>query len=94
MAATGKIEPPRDLLEDLDEVLGDESVPAADVPALLSRFAPKWCPYRDELVSNFGPEPALTCELAELAARGSCDVTDTDGSSGCRPVIGVAFGAQ
>lgn len=49
MAATGEIEPPRDLLEDLDEVLGDESVPAADVPALLSRLAPRWHPYWDEL---------------------------------------------
>lgn len=36
----------RDLLEDLDEVLGDEAVRAADVPALLSRLAPEWVPYR------------------------------------------------
>lgn len=37
---------PRDLLEDLDEVLGDEPVPAADVPPLLARLAPGWVPYR------------------------------------------------
>jgi S-DNA-T family DNA segregation ATPase FtsK/SpoIIIE len=36
----------RDLLEDLDAVLGSDPVPAADVPALLARYAPKWAPYR------------------------------------------------
>lgn len=36
----------RDLLEDLDEVLNNEPVRAADVPALLSRLAPEWVPYR------------------------------------------------
>lgn len=36
----------RDLLEDLDEVLGDHVVPVADIPALLSRLAPEWVPYR------------------------------------------------
>ncbi|WP_199430836.1 cell division protein FtsK [Qaidamihabitans albus] len=36
----------RDLLADLDAVLGTEPVPAADVPALLSRHAPEWAPYR------------------------------------------------
>jgi len=36
----------RDLLEDLDEVLGDEPISAADVPALLARLAPRWAPYR------------------------------------------------
>jgi S-DNA-T family DNA segregation ATPase FtsK/SpoIIIE len=52
----------RDLLEDLDEVLGDAPVPAADVPALLSRLAPGWVPYRRmtgkllriELASEYG----------------------------------------
>lgn len=38
--------PPRDLLEDLAEVLGDDPVPAADVPALLRDYAPAWPPYR------------------------------------------------
>src|SRR6476660_8029048 len=36
----------RDLLEDLDEVLGDATVPVADIPALLSRLAPDWAQYR------------------------------------------------
>ncbi|MFI6680150.1 cell division protein FtsK [Kribbella sp. NPDC050470] len=36
----------RDLLADLDEVLGDEPVPSADVPALLKRLAPTWSPYQ------------------------------------------------
>jgi S-DNA-T family DNA segregation ATPase FtsK/SpoIIIE len=40
------IEPPRDLLADLAEVLGDEPVPAADLPALLRDYAPGWAPYR------------------------------------------------
>jgi DNA segregation ATPase FtsK/SpoIIIE, S-DNA-T family len=38
--------PKRDLLEDLEAVLGEETVPAADVPALLARHAPGWAPYR------------------------------------------------
>lgn len=38
--------PPRDLLEDLAEVLGGEPVPAADVPALLRGHAPDWAPYK------------------------------------------------
>ncbi|MEQ4209896.1 cell division protein FtsK [Actinopolymorpha sp. B9G3] len=36
----------RDLLDDLAAVLGDEPVPAADVPALLAKHAPGWMPYR------------------------------------------------
>lgn len=36
----------RDLLEDLAEVLGEEPVPVADVPALLRDHAPGWAPYR------------------------------------------------
>jgi hypothetical protein len=40
------VEAARDLLEDLDEVLGDEPVPAAKVPALLARHAPSWAPYK------------------------------------------------
>lgn len=38
--------PQRDLLEDLEAALGEETVPAADVPALLARHAPGWAPYR------------------------------------------------
>jgi hypothetical protein len=49
----------RDLLADLDAVLGGEPVPAADVPALLRDLAPDWAPYarmsgkslRDQLAS-------------------------------------------
>lgn len=36
----------RDLLEDLDVVLGAEAVPSADVPALLRELAPQWAGYR------------------------------------------------
>jgi S-DNA-T family DNA segregation ATPase FtsK/SpoIIIE len=36
----------RDLLADLDAVLGERPVPAADVPALLARLAPGWAAYR------------------------------------------------
>jgi S-DNA-T family DNA segregation ATPase FtsK/SpoIIIE len=36
----------RDLLADLDEVLGAEPVAIADVPALLKRLAPTWTPYQ------------------------------------------------
>ncbi len=36
----------RDLLEDLDAVLGDVAVPAANVPPLLAAHAPDWAPYR------------------------------------------------
>jgi S-DNA-T family DNA segregation ATPase FtsK/SpoIIIE len=36
----------RDLLADLGSVLGNERVPAADVPALLRDLAPNWLPYR------------------------------------------------
>jgi S-DNA-T family DNA segregation ATPase FtsK/SpoIIIE len=36
----------RDLLDDLDAVLGAQPVPVADVPALLARHAPDWTPYR------------------------------------------------
>jgi DNA segregation ATPase FtsK/SpoIIIE, S-DNA-T family len=36
----------RDLLDDLDEVLGAERVKLADLPALLRDLAPTWAPYR------------------------------------------------
>lgn len=36
----------RDLLRDLDEVLGVDLVPSADVPALLRDLAPEWAPYQ------------------------------------------------
>ena len=36
----------RDLLADLDEVLGEDRVRLADLPALLRDLAPTWGPYR------------------------------------------------
>ncbi len=36
----------RDLLDDLDAVLGHDPRPIADVPALLKRHAPTWTPYQ------------------------------------------------
>jgi S-DNA-T family DNA segregation ATPase FtsK/SpoIIIE len=61
-------EPPRDLLADLGAVLGDEPVPAADVPALLARHAPRWAPYRtltgkalrEQLAAEYGVKVAST----------------------------------
>ena len=41
------VETSRDLLVDLDAVLGDEPMRSADVPALLVRHAPRWLPYRE-----------------------------------------------
>jgi DNA segregation ATPase FtsK/SpoIIIE, S-DNA-T family len=58
-----QVEIARDLLSDLDTVLGNESVPAADVPALLSRLAPHWAPYK-ALTGK-----ALRAELAELGVK-------------------------
>ncbi|GEL20749.1 cell division protein FtsK [Pseudonocardia asaccharolytica] len=43
---TAPVPTERDLLEDLDAVLGDQPVPIADVPALLAAYAPGWAPYR------------------------------------------------
>jgi DNA segregation ATPase FtsK/SpoIIIE, S-DNA-T family len=45
-APVRQIEAARDLLEDLDAVLGADPVPAADVPALLKRHAPTWAAYQ------------------------------------------------
>lgn len=45
-AARPAIEAPRDLLDDLDEVLDAERVKLADLPALLRDLAPLWLPYR------------------------------------------------
>ncbi|HWC83588.1 MAG TPA: hypothetical protein VG756_26835 [Pseudonocardiaceae bacterium] len=44
---TRQIATTRDLLEDLDAVLGTEPVGVADVPALLRELAPDWGPYRE-----------------------------------------------
>jgi S-DNA-T family DNA segregation ATPase FtsK/SpoIIIE len=61
-ASAPVLEASRDLLEDLDEVLGNEPVPAAKVPALLAHLAPDWSPYqrltgkglRDRLAREYG----------------------------------------
>jgi DNA segregation ATPase FtsK/SpoIIIE, S-DNA-T family len=55
--------PPRDLLEDLAAVLGDQTIPAADLPALLSKLAPYWLPYRGLT------GVALREQLADLGVR-------------------------
>ena len=51
VAALGPAEPPpvvvRDLLTDLDQVLGGERVPAGDVPARLRALVPDYRPYRE-----------------------------------------------
>ncbi|MCA1677382.1 MAG: cell division protein FtsK, partial [Actinobacteria bacterium] len=48
---------------DLDEVLGTEPVPTADIPPLLARLAPRWAPYRG-LTGK-----ALRDQLAELGVK-------------------------
>ena len=47
--AAGQDAPPRDLLDDLIEVIGgvQEPVPTGDIPALLRDLAPDWPGYRD-----------------------------------------------
>lgn len=55
-------DPGRDLLEDLDRVLGAEPVPLDDVPALLSQLAPEWGPYQGMTGSS------LRAELDRLGA--------------------------
>ncbi|MDQ3151434.1 MAG: cell division protein FtsK, partial [Actinomycetota bacterium] len=87
-----QIEAPRDLLEDLDEVLGTEPVPSADVPALLARLAPTWAPYqamtgkalRDQLTEHGIKVPSTGNRFpldpvtvrAALAARSTTDLDD------------------
>lgn len=63
----------RDLLEDLDEVLGQERVRLADLPALLRDLAPGWRPYRKltrlklrEMLSNEGVRTTNTDNILRL----------------------------
>lgn len=44
----------RDLLEDLDEVTGDERVKLRDAVGLLRALAPVWAPYRDMTAKRLG----------------------------------------
>ncbi|MCA1676155.1 MAG: hypothetical protein LC799_29595, partial [Actinobacteria bacterium] len=53
----------RDLLADVDEVLGADPVPTAEVAALLKRLAPHWAPYRG-LTGK-----ALCAQLAALGVK-------------------------
>jgi len=62
-ARAPQIQTARDLLEDLDEVLGADPVPSADVPALLARLAPQWAPY--QVLSG----KALRDQLTELGIK-------------------------
>jgi S-DNA-T family DNA segregation ATPase FtsK/SpoIIIE len=58
----------RDLLADLDEVLGAERVRLADVPALLRERWPQWAPYRQ----------LKGTQLRRLLADAGVRVTNTD----------------
>jgi S-DNA-T family DNA segregation ATPase FtsK/SpoIIIE len=58
-----QVEAARHLLEDVAAVLGEEPVPAADLPALLAKLAPRWLPYK-KLTGK-----ALVAELAELGVK-------------------------
>ena len=89
-----QIEAPRDLLDDLDAVLGTDPVPAADVPALLKRHAPTWPLYqrmtgkslRDQLatlgvkVASTGNRwPVEPVTVREaIAQRATADLDDVD----------------
>jgi DNA segregation ATPase FtsK/SpoIIIE, S-DNA-T family len=83
----------RDLLEDLEAVLGNDAVHAADVPALLAKHAPGWAPYRrltgkalrEVLATEHGirvpstgnPVDPVTVREA-LAKRATADLDDED----------------
>ena len=43
---SGAVDEARDLLDDLDQVLGTEKIGTADIPALLRDLAPSWVPYQ------------------------------------------------
>ena len=93
-APARQIETSRDLLEDLDAVLGTDPVPAADVPALLKRHASGWLPYQRmtgkqlrEQLAGLGVKVASTgnrwpvdpVTVREvLAKRATADLDDQD----------------
>ncbi|WP_216210591.1 cell division protein FtsK [Amycolatopsis aidingensis] len=58
-----QIETERDLLADLDEVLGTERVPAGDVLGALRNLAPRWRPYADYTV------PTLRADVKALGVK-------------------------
>ncbi|MEV0382913.1 hypothetical protein [Nonomuraea sp. NPDC050643] len=57
------VETPRDLLKDLAEVMGSETLGVAKLPALLQNLAPRWQPYKGLTGS------ALVEWLAELGVK-------------------------
>ncbi|GAB2764050.1 cell division protein FtsK [Salinifilum aidingensis] len=57
------VETHRDLLDDLDAVLGTDTLPIADVPALLRDHAPHWAPYQQLTGTQ------LRQQLAELGVK-------------------------
>lgn len=61
--APPEVETHRDLLDDLDAVLGTDTVPIADVPALLRDHAPNWAPYQQLTGTQ------LRQQLAELGVK-------------------------
>ncbi|MGH8879677.1 MAG: cell division protein FtsK, partial [Stackebrandtia sp.] len=80
----------RDLLDDLAAVLGDEPVPAADVPALLAKHAPGWMPYRrlngktlrEQLAATYGikvPTTGNRYPVDPLTIRDALARRDTTG---------------
>lgn len=68
------VETPRDLLDDLDEVLGSERSRLSDIPGLLRKLAPNWLPYqsltglqvRDILVNQHGVRVTNTGNVLRL----------------------------
>ena len=78
----------RDLLADLDEVLGVDLVPIADVPRRLRELAPQWTPYRKltgkDLVAQLAdlgikvPSTGNKYPLDPTAVRRALDERDAD----------------
>jgi S-DNA-T family DNA segregation ATPase FtsK/SpoIIIE len=58
-----QLEAVRDLLDDLDEVLDEDPVPAGEVIGALRTLAPTWRPYKDLTV------PKLVAQLAEFGIK-------------------------
>jgi S-DNA-T family DNA segregation ATPase FtsK/SpoIIIE len=60
---TPQLEAARDLLDDLDEVLDSDLVPAGEVIGALRTLAPTWRPYKELTV------PKLVAALAECSIK-------------------------
>jgi S-DNA-T family DNA segregation ATPase FtsK/SpoIIIE len=59
----------RDLLADLDEVLGNERIKLSDLPGLLRRLAPTWLPYAS--LTGFGLRDLLATEGVRVTNTGN-----------------------